>query len=126
MRFVVFANGNVQNSNNSYGQISDERKKENIVDATDKLDALKQVKVRNFNFKGDDLKQIGVVAQELETIFPSMVEDIQDQDAEGNDLETSTKSVKYSVFVPILIKAMQEQQAQIEALQTEVEALKAN
>ena len=123
VRFVVYANGNVQNSNNSYGQISDERKKENIVDATDKLDDLKQVKVRNFNFKGEDFKQIGVVAQELETIFPSMVEDIQDQDAEGNDLETSTKSVKYSVFVPILIKAMQEQQGIIDDLKARIEAL---
>jgi hypothetical protein len=123
VRFVVFPSGNVQNSNNSYGQISDETKKENIVDATDKLDALNQVRVRNFNFIGDDLKQIGVVAQELETIFPSMVEDIQDQDAEGNVLETSTKSVKYSVFVPILIKAIQEQQTIIEDLKSRIETL---
>ena len=63
------------------------------------------------------------MAQELETIFPSMVEDIQDQDAEGNDLETSTKSVKYSVFVPILIKAMQEQQGIIDDLKARIEAL---
>ena len=53
-----------------------------------------------------------------------MVEDIQDQDAEGNVLETSTKSVKYSVFVPILIKAIQEQQEQINALQSEINTLK--
>jgi len=123
VRFVVFANGNVQNSNNSYGAISDQTKKENIVDATEKLESLKKVKIRNFNFIGDDLKQIGVVAQELETIFPSMVEDIKDQDSEGVELETSTKSVKYSVFVPILIKAIQEQQELIETLQTKVAAL---
>jgi hypothetical protein len=36
---------------------------------------------------------------------------------------TKTKSVKYSVFVPILIKAMQEQQAIIEALEARIEAL---
>ena len=123
VRFVVYPSGNVQNSNNSYGAISDETKKENIVDATNKLDKLNQVRVRNFNFIGDDLKQIGVVAQELETIFPSMVEDIQDQDAEGNVLETSTKSVKYSVFVPILIKAIQEQQTIIDDLKTRIETL---
>ena len=121
VRFVVYPSGNVQNSNNSYGQISDETKKENIVDATDKLDSLNQVRVRNFNFIGDDLKQIGVVAQELETIFPSMVEDIQDQDADGNVLETSTKSVKYSVFVPILIKAIQEQQTIIDDLKSRLD-----
>jgi hypothetical protein len=52
-----------------------------------------------------------------------MVEDIQDQDAEGNLLETSTKSVKYSVFVPILIKAIQEQQTIIDDLKTRIETL---
>lgn len=34
---------------------------------------------------------------------------------------TVTKSVKYSIFVPILIKGMQEQQAQIEALQSQLD-----
>ena len=119
VRFVVFSSGNVQNTNNSYGAISDQTKKENIVDATGKLDELKQVKIRNFNFIGDDQKQIGVIAQELETIFPSMVEDIVDIKT-----EESVKSVKYSVFVPILIKAIQEQQTQIDALQSEINNLK--
>lgn len=38
-------------------------------------------------------------------------------------LGTVTKSVKYSIFVPMLIKAMQEQQAQIDALTARLEAL---
>jgi DNA-binding transcriptional regulator/RsmH inhibitor MraZ len=122
-RLVIYSNGNIQNTNNSYGALSDEKLKENIVDATDKLEDLKQVKIRNYNFIGEDKNQIGVIAQELETIFPSMVEDIQDQDAEGNLLETSTKSVKYSVFVPILIKAIQEQQTIIDDLKTRIETL---
>jgi hypothetical protein len=123
--FVVYANGNVQNSNNSYGSISDQNLKENIVDATDKLSDIKQVKVRNFNFIGDSTKQIGVVAQELETIFPALVDTIKDSDADGNQLETETKSVKYSVFVPILIKPIQEQQTIIEALTARITALEA-
>ena len=121
--FVVYANGNVQNTNNSYGSISDQNLKENIVDATDKLSDIKQVKVRNFNFIGDSTKQIGVVAQELETIFPALVDTIKDSDADGNQLETETKSVKYSVFVPILIKSIQEQQTVIEALTARITAL---
>ena len=36
----------------------------------------------------------------------------------------TTKSIKYSVFVPVLIKAIQEQQTQIEALQSEINTLK--
>ena len=50
-------------------------------------------------------------------VFPSMIEESPDRDAEGNDLGTTTKSVKYSVFVPMLIKAIQEQQAIIIDLQ---------
>jgi hypothetical protein len=124
-RFYVRTSGNVQNSNNSYGAISDIKLKENIVDASPKLEKLNQVRVVNYNLIGDEQKQIGVIAQELESIFPSMVEEMVDRDKEGKDLGTTTKSVKYSVFVPMLIKAIQEQQALITQLQADVAALKA-
>jgi len=107
----IIGNGNVQNANNSYGAISDVKLKENIVDASPKLASLMQVKVRNYNMIGDTTKQIGVVAQELEEIFPAMVEETPDKDVNGNDLGTKTKAVKYSVFVPMLIKAIQELKA---------------
>ena len=112
-RFVVRSNGDVDNVNNSYGALSDERLKENIVDATNKLEDLKQVKIRNYNLIGDDKKQIGVVAQELEKIFPNLIKNGED----------GYKTVKYSVFVPILIKAVQEQQEQIESLKSEIAKL---
>jgi len=115
LNFLVRGNGNVLNSNSSYGSLSDQRIKENIVDATPKLESLKQVRIVNFNLIGDNQKQIGVVAQELEQIFPGMVE----EDSEG------MKAVKYSVFVPMLIKAIQEQQAMIEELKAKVAALEA-
>ena len=123
-RFYIQTNGNVINSNNSYGAISDLKNKENIVDATPKLQKLNQVRVVNYNLIGDSQKQIGVVAQELEQIFPSMIQESPDRDADGKDLGTTTKSVKYSVFVPILIKAIQEQQAMINELRNEIAALK--
>ena len=122
-RFYIYTNGNMANSNNSYGAISDAKLKENIVDATPKLEKLCQVKVRNYNLIGDSVKQIGVVAQELEQVFPSMVEESPDRDKEGNVLETTTKQVKYSVFVPMLIKALQEQQAIINDLKARIESL---
>jgi hypothetical protein len=122
-RFLVLGSGNVQNTNNSYGAISDIKLKENIVDATPKLEKLNQVRVVNYNLVGETQKQIGVVAQELEQIFPSMVEESPDTDKEGNDLGTTTKSVKYSVFVPMLIKAIQEQQAIITDLKARIETL---
>jgi hypothetical protein len=124
IKFQVLFNGNVQNTNNSYGAISDVKLKENIVDASPKLNDLMQVKVRNYNLKTEPThKQIGVIAQELETIFPAMIEETPDRDSKNNNLGTTTKSVKYSVFVPILIKAMQEQQALIESLTARLNAL---
>ena len=125
-KVYIWGNGNIVNTNNSYGAISDIKLKENIVDATPKLEDLCKIKVRQYNLKSEpSLKQIGVVAQELETIFPAMVEESFDRDEEGKLLETTTKSVKYSVFVPILVKAVQElkaindQQAQTITAQSE-------
>jgi hypothetical protein len=50
---LVFSttNGNVENTNNSYGAISDIKLKENIVDANSQWDDLKALQVRNYNFK---------------------------------------------------------------------------
>ena len=123
-RLRIADSGNVTNTNNSYGAISDAKLKENIVDASPKLANLMQIKVRNYNLIGDTNKQLGVVAQELETVFPTMIDVSSDKDSEGNDLGTTTKSVKYSVFVPMLIKAIQEQQAIITQLQADVATLK--
>jgi hypothetical protein len=111
-KFWVLDSGNCQNTNGSYGAFSDIKLKDNIVDATPKLASLMQVKVRNYNLKSDPtFKQIGVIAQELEQVFPAMVEESTDRDSEGNDLGTKTKAVKYSVFVPMLVKAIQELKA---------------
>jgi hypothetical protein len=125
-RLRIYSNGNIQNTNNSYGALSDIKLKENIVDATPKLDAIKKVRVVNFNVKGDSQKQIGVIAQELEQIFPGMVEESPDRSREGEDLGTTTKAVKYSVFVPMLIKAIQELSAKVDSLQAELNQLKGN
>ena len=123
-KMYIYGNGNIVNTNNSYGALSDIKLKENITDASSKLDDLMKVKIRNYNLIGEDNKQIGVIAQELEEIFPSMIDESPDKDKDGNYLGTTTKSVKYSVFVPMLIKAFQEQQSQIEILKAEIQTLK--
>lgn len=105
-------NGNLRNRNNSYGQYSDENIKENIVDATPKLEDVKKLKVKNFNFIGDDLKQIGLIAQETELVFPGLVEN--DLNPQGDEI----KSLKYSVLVPILVKAIQELEARVATLES--------
>jgi hypothetical protein len=82
-----------------------------------------RLQVRNFNLKSNpELKQIGFVAQELEQIFPALIDESPDRDAEGNITEEMTKSIKTSVLVPILVKAIQEQQAIIESLKARLDA----
>ena len=124
-RIKIFSNGNIQNSNNSYGQLSDETIKENIVDATPKLNEINQVRVVNFNYIGDTQKQIGVVAQELEQIFPGLVYEVGNTEIDENGKEVptgeTTKAVKYSVFVPMLIKSIQELKAEIENLKSQIQ-----
>jgi len=109
--YRVLANGNVQNINNSYGAISDAKLKENITDATPKLNDLMRLRVVNYNLVGTNLKQIGLIAQDVEKIFPALVEQTPDINAQTKELTgTSTKSIKYSVLIPIMLKAIQELQ----------------
>jgi len=115
--FKVYQNGNVQNSNNSYGSLSDVSLKENIVDANSQWDDIKAIKVRNFNLKSDadKVKMLGVVAQELETVSPKLVF----EDKEG------VKGVHYSVLYMKAIKALQEAITKIETLEQDNIALRA-
>ncbi len=116
---VIEGNGNISNANNSYGQVSDITLKENIVDANSQWDDIKNIRVRNFNFKestGNHGKtMIGVVAQELETVSPGLVYTNDD----------GYKEVGYSILYMKAIKALQEAIAKIETLETKVAALEA-
>jgi hypothetical protein len=114
----VYTNGNIVNSNNSYGSLSDAKLKENIVDANSQWDDLKALQVRNYNFKeGQTHTQIGLIAQEVELVSPGLVSESPDRDAEGNDLGTVTKSVNYSVLYMKAVKALQEAMERIEVLE---------
>lgn len=110
-KISLYSNGSIYNRTGTYAAYSDIKLKENIVDATPKLDDLLKVKIRNYNLIGDELKQIGVIAQELEEIFPNMIDNTVDKDT-----GETTKGVKYSIFIPMLIKGLQEQQTQINEL----------
>ena len=124
--FQVMTNGDAQNTNNSYGAISDIKLKENIVDANSQWDDLKALQVRNYNFKeGQTHTQIGLVAQEVELVSPGLVTESPDRDEYGNDLGTVTKSINYSVLYMKAVKALQEAMERIEQLEAEVAALKA-
>jgi hypothetical protein len=116
--FLVYTNGDVQNTNNSYGAFSDLKLKENIVDALSQWDDIKALQVRKYNFKkGQAHTQIGLIAQEVELVSPGLVSESPDRDAEGNDLGTVTKSVNYSVLYMKAVKALQEAMERIEVLE---------
>jgi hypothetical protein len=121
---AIRTNGNVVNTNNSYGAISDIKLKENIVNANSQWDDLKALQVRNYSFKeGQTHTQIGLIAQEAELVSPGLVSESPDRDAEGNDLGTVTKSVNYSVLYMKAVKALQEAMERIETLEAKVAAL---
>ena len=124
LKFLIQCSGTVLNVTGTYGTLSDAKLKQKIVDATPKLDKINQLKVRNYNLIGDELKQIGFVAQEFEQVFPSMVDETVDKDENGNDLGTTTKAIKTTVLIPILVKAIQELNAKVEAQALEIKALK--
>jgi len=124
--FKILGDGDVQNTNNSYGQLSDVTLKQDIVDASSQWDDIKAIRVRKFRFKDNptgDL-QIGVVAQELETVSPKLVTEVATSSIDTNSTER-VKAVKYSVLYMKAIKALQEAQVRIETLETKVEALEA-
>ncbi len=120
-QMLVLSDGEVENRNNAYRAISDAKLKENITDANSQWEDIKSLRVRNYNFiqgAGDPSKKhIGLIAQETELVSPGLVAERADQDNEGNDLGTTTKSVNYSVLYMKAVKALQEAMERIETLE---------
>ena len=123
LSYRVYSNGDVANTNNTYGGFSDLKLKENIADASSQWDDIKAMQVRKYNFKEETghptHTQIGLVAQEVEIVSPGLVTETPDLDAEGNDLGTVTKSVNYSVLYMKSVKALQEAMERIETLEAQ-------
>jgi hypothetical protein len=114
---------------------SDERMKENIKDIGSVLDKVKDYRCVEFNMKGKSRKMYGFIAQDWETDFPYLVDEdtgftIQSDgtllgvNEEGNTSTDIPKGIAYEETIPVLLKAIQEQQEQIETLKKEVEELK--
>jgi hypothetical protein len=128
-RFRVYTNGNVVNTNNSYGSISDVKLKENIVDSGSQWDDIKALTVRKYSMKSDNLdapNMIGVIAQEVEAAgMGGLVFETPDATPDNPDAEGTTKQVNYSVLYMKAVKALQEAMDRIETLETQNDALEA-
>tara|TARA_B110000902_G_scaffold44493_1_gene49793 strand:- start:69 stop:2015 length:1947 start_codon:yes stop_codon:yes gene_type:complete len=108
--------------NGSSTWTSDERLKRDIVDADNGyLDSLNKVRLVNFKWKNDPESEevLGVVAQEIEKIFPELV--VEDDNAVGDG--NTYKSVSYSGLNTIALKAIQELSAKVETLEARLAAL---
>lgn len=88
---------------------SDRRLKKDIQPLSNSLDNLNQLNGYAYHWKDDkrsDRGQIGVIAQEVQAVYPELVE----ENGEG------MLAVSYSGLVPVLIEAVKEQQTQIDLL----------
>jgi len=98
-------------------QTSDSRMKKEINDIPYGLNSILKLRPVTFKWKeGNQNVNLGLIAQDVQNLIPEVV-DI------GNDKD-KTLGLNYSNLIPVLIKAIQEQQELIQQLKTEVELLK--
>jgi hypothetical protein len=126
--FHVNRGGSIFSVTGTITVISDPAEKTELADATPKLDDLMKLRIVNYhaNRAPEAGKLLGFDAPNVKSIFPGLVEPLVEvhTDEEGNETEMQgPDTVKWSVFVPMLVKALQEAVAQVRALETRLAAL---
>jgi hypothetical protein len=112
----------VGSSSTAYNTSSDYRLKENIETLKDGLSRLAQLKPVQFTWTTDGAFSEGFIAHEVDGVFPDAVTGEKDAvDEEGN---IAAQQMDYGRITPLLVKAIQEQQEQIEELKAEIAKLK--
>jgi hypothetical protein len=101
----------------SFVSDSDIRLKDKIGDIDNALDSILKLETLKFNWKYDSELEtkrayFGLVAQNVQELLPELVEI-------GRD-EMQTLGIKYTELIPVLVKAIQEQQAQIDSLKNQI------
>ena len=117
-------------------QTSDRNDKNTIIDSDLGLDFIKRLAPKSYKFNDGTRTHYGLIAQDVETIlsdiskptadFAGFIKD-EPQDApehEENPVTETRYGLRYTEFIAPMIKAIQEQQEQIESLQQEIEVLK--
>ena len=118
-RFYVSHAGQINATSTSINAISDKRLKENIVDLETGLSEVMSLQPRRFDWKNGDGENVaGFIAQEVETVLPDLISDYKHEELKD------AKSVRMGDMIPTLVKAIQEQQTQIETLKAEIQELK--
>ena len=112
---------------------SDERLKTNIVAIESPLEKLSQLNGRHYTITYKTKKpdgevethsrlQYGVIAQEVESVFPEMVKEKSIFSNAGDD--TVYKTVEYTQLIPVLLESIKELNLKVESLELELENLK--
>ncbi|NNV57426.1 tail fiber domain-containing protein [Limnovirga soli] len=125
---------------------SDAKLKKNIEDVTNAMDIINRLQPKHYEFRNDGNfakmnlpqgKHYGLIAQELEQVLPDLVKDNQfntrdavapnnaaiNKNEPVNNETIDFKSVNYTELIPVIIKAMQEQDKTIQQQQAKIGAL---
>jgi len=107
----------------SWGTFSDERLKENIQDIGSVIEKIKDIRCVTYNRKDVDdenkIETIGFIAQDFIGKFDQVLDESKVLDSD----EETRYSIKYTETIPVLLKAIQEQQTIIESLEARITAL---
>jgi hypothetical protein len=122
-------NGDLLISGTLYqNQGSDEKLKDNITTIPNALDRVKAIRGVEFDwnelafeYTGKEGHDVGVIAQELEAVYPIAV---REYDREAEDRVYSHLVVDYDKLHPLALQAIKELAAIVDELKLEVQALK--
>ena len=133
---ITLGDGNIdtiRSGATTIASLSDRRDKTNIVNSNYGLNFIEKLRPVEFTWKRRILNKsdennshngknrLGFIAQELQEAMPNKENDILDLVYESNP---ERLEVKQGNLVPILVKAIQELQAQVKTLQTAFDAIK--
>lgn len=124
--YAGYFSGNVHVTG-TFTNPSDERLKKDIAPLTGSLSKLKSLRPSSYYFDDSAIpmkglpkkKQLGLMAGDVESVFPELVHDVPvppDEDKGERESTQSIHSVNYIGLIPVLVGAIQEQQAEIESL----------
>jgi hypothetical protein len=104
----------------AFATTSDRRLKKDVEEVVEALSKVKALRPVEYNWISSvnlnpSCKELGFLAQEVEEVVPAVV-------ATGDD-ENATKRVAYDRLTALLVAALKEQSAVVDALKARVEAL---
>lgn len=138
-KYGVYSSGDLVFTGSLIGPPSDLSLKENIADLDAGLGPLLRLRVVSFQHKTTPRiepmnlpagRRVGFVAQQVAEVFPELVVEVvhpprvDPEDGDGTDEPFRYQAVKVTELIPILVRAIQEQQAQIESLQKQMAPLR--